>query len=620
MSVNKTNNGIFADNIKIRSIPVPPEYDSPVASLSPGLEEVLDYNGPVVLGQGPDDLPFIEPEGFLRTITPPADVNWDAIPPFVTASRDDTLAKLAAEHGARFLSSTSSISPMLSHFHFAMTNFAKINPAAFSPWFEGLPMNFTRSATKAHSSLLRRRGDRCWGLDNFVSGEPKNNQVLIELGKSLERHLTYSGPDFERIFVLQRDEQGQLIPKPEAAAEVPKEEAHHFMACNGLLLRSQLDCEDPRVRSDKKVFDLKTRATLPIRLDVGNYHEYTDYRVTHRTGRYNSFEREFYDMARTAFLKYSYQCRIGDMGGIFVAYHNTLEIFGFEYISLQRMDETIYGNSEKANFVYRQGLHLVDKLLEHVVADLADVPANGCVRVTTSSRPGSIFVYTERVPDIDCADPAALDAALACPHTGAIYVDRLTEEQARMALDRRGAKTTGSRPELLSRLEGLVAPADVALEMRSEEDIRKAVDAGLINAYAMRLDVARANGGVVDWTAVTNPSGLKVEYEVQPLNAEPADLARLYYSALLEYSMRNLEDVSEAASAEDRVPVTVAGVEVMVTPQQVKRTEERRQSMLRMMGVASAYEEVSRAPEGAERDQAFRSVLSMETAHRRRKQ
>jgi hypothetical protein len=42
----------------------------------------------------------------------------------------------------------------------------------------------------------------------------------------------------------------------------------------------------------------------------------------------------FYDMSRAAFLKYSMQVRIGDMDGIFVAYHNTARIFGFQYISL----------------------------------------------------------------------------------------------------------------------------------------------------------------------------------------------------------------------------------------------------------------------------------------------
>ena len=37
-------------------------------------------------------------------------------------------------------------------------------------------------------------------------------------------------------------------------------------------------------------------------------------------------------MIRAAFLKYSGQCRIGRMDGAFVTYHNTQEIFGFQYV------------------------------------------------------------------------------------------------------------------------------------------------------------------------------------------------------------------------------------------------------------------------------------------------
>ena len=48
---------------------------------------------------------------------------------------------------------------------------------------------------------------------------------------------------------------------------------------------------------------------------------------------FDSYEREFYDMARSAFMKYNLQVRIGCMKGIFVAYHSTKEIFGFEFLS-----------------------------------------------------------------------------------------------------------------------------------------------------------------------------------------------------------------------------------------------------------------------------------------------
>lgn len=42
-------------------------------------------------------------------------------------------------------------------------------------------------------------------------------------------------------------------------------------------------------------------------------------------------------------MKYGFQAKIGRMDGIFVAYHNTLEIFGFQYIPLDDMERCIYG-------------------------------------------------------------------------------------------------------------------------------------------------------------------------------------------------------------------------------------------------------------------------------------
>jgi len=42
-----------------------------------------------------------------------------------------------------------------------------------------------------------------------------------------------------------------------------------------------------------------------------------------------------------AFIKYAGQCRIGRMDGAFVTYHNTQEIFGFQYVPLATMDQLV---------------------------------------------------------------------------------------------------------------------------------------------------------------------------------------------------------------------------------------------------------------------------------------
>ena len=129
-------------------------------------------------------------------------------------------------------------------------------------------------------------------------------------------------------------------------------------------MRSQLDCMDERL--PRKIFDLKTRATFPVRLDVANYKEHLDYRITRTEGLFYSFEREYYDMMRAAFLKYSMQVRIGGMDGILVAYHNTDEVFGFQYIRLEEMDATLFGNSYMGNAAFGHSVQLLNSLLNRV--------------------------------------------------------------------------------------------------------------------------------------------------------------------------------------------------------------------------------------------------------------
>lgn len=70
-------------------------------------------------------------------------------------------------------------------------------------------------------------------------------------------------------------------------------------------MRSQLDCQDPRLPGTG-VFDIKTRASLPIRIDLLNYEENSGYLIRQMHGLIESFEREYYDLIRSAFLKYRY--------------------------------------------------------------------------------------------------------------------------------------------------------------------------------------------------------------------------------------------------------------------------------------------------------------------------
>ena len=89
-------------------------------------------------------------------------------------------------------------------------------------------------------------------------------------------------------------------------------------------------------------------------------------------GRRGSFEEEYYDMIRAAFLEYSFQARIGNMSGIFVAYHNVARIFGFQYISLEEIDLCLFGREGAGERVFSRCVHLLEVLYKEIIKCLPE--------------------------------------------------------------------------------------------------------------------------------------------------------------------------------------------------------------------------------------------------------
>lgn len=54
------------------------------------------------------------------------------------------------------------------------------------------------------------------------------------------------------------------------------------------------------------------------------------------------------------------------MDGVFVAYHNTRETFGFQYIPLEEMDIRLYGHSQGHRIFYKC-LGLLDAIFSEIV-------------------------------------------------------------------------------------------------------------------------------------------------------------------------------------------------------------------------------------------------------------
>ncbi|WYZ38801.1 hypothetical protein EsH8_III_000715 [Colletotrichum jinshuiense] len=341
---------VKANHLELVPVEIP---DAPeVAKLAYGLDRVL-FNPGVYHMQDPRSRVYnFDP--YLANIMPINEFDFNALQKYVTSSKDNTLISLAAKLGKKYSGSTSSMTQMLSHFHYLLSAWRPVNAANLSRQFNPDFTSFTQIMRAPAAAFLHLRDD-VYAID--ADKEYDTASILSMLGKSMEKLLTLPKDEFERYRRANSDQ----ITEEERNAD----EAFHFTTMGDFLMRSQLDAYDPRLPGSG-MFDLKTRAVVSIRMDAQQFQKGLGYEIRHRFGQWESFEREYYDMIRAAFLKYSLQVRMGRMDGIFVAFHNTQRIFGFQYVSLNEMDLALHGteNRDLGDQEFKLSVHLLNKVLD----------------------------------------------------------------------------------------------------------------------------------------------------------------------------------------------------------------------------------------------------------------
>lgn len=285
---------------------------------------------------------------------PVSEFDFGALKEYITSSRDDSLKKIAREYSKRYVGSTSSMTGILAHFHFLLSQWRDINTSMVSRGFPDQLKSFTL-LQRCPSAIFLKWKDGTYAID--ADKEFASSNILSMLGKTMEKLLTLKTEDFERYRKSNSDqisEEERIMP-----------EAFHYSTMGDFLMRSQLDAYDPRLPGSG-MFDLKTRAVVTVRMNAQNAEQGAGYEIKGRFGEFESFEREYFDMIRSAFLKYSLQVRMGRMDGIFVAFHNTERIFGFQYISLEEMDLTLHGQTDPAlgDQEFKLSLELLNQILD----------------------------------------------------------------------------------------------------------------------------------------------------------------------------------------------------------------------------------------------------------------
>lgn len=376
-------------NVKTRNVGLEPIHvdTAPVPRVEYGLDRVLFNEGVYVL-QDPRTRVFnFDP--YLATIMPVDEFDFEALKQYVTSSKDTTLIGVAKKHNKKFTGSTSSMTATLAHFHYLLSSWRPINPERISKGYVPDSENFG-AILRAPAATFLHYKDGTYAID--ADKEYDSDTILSMLGKSMEKLLTAPKEEYEK---YRRSNSHQLTEEERNA-----DESYHYTTFGDFMMRSQLDAYDPRLPGTG-VFDLKTRAVVSIRMDAQNHHKGVGYEIRQRQGQWESFEREYYDMIRLAFLKYSLQVRMGRMDGIFVAYHNTQRIFGFQYIPLEEMDLSLHGTTDltTGNREFMASLQLWEEMLKTATERFPGKSLRIHVETRTSMVVPFMYFFAEPVND-----------------------------------------------------------------------------------------------------------------------------------------------------------------------------------------------------------------------------
>ncbi|KAK3071358.1 hypothetical protein LTR53_008763, partial [Teratosphaeriaceae sp. CCFEE 6253] len=257
---------LAADALEVTALDIP--HQPTVPPLQYGLDRVL-FNPGVYQMQDPLSRTYnFDP--YLQKIMPVAEFDFNALKEYKTSSADAYLGQLANEHGKKFVGSTSSMTGTLGHFHYLVSNWRELNLNMLSRAFDEKLSTFTMINRAPNAIFLRyNAATGTYAIDADKEFDSPN--VLMMLGKSMEKLLTLPREQYERY------RRGNTID-PITPEEKDEPEAFQYTTMGDFLMRSQLDAHDPRLRGTG-MFDLKTRAVLPIRMNMEGYEEMLGYEI-----------------------------------------------------------------------------------------------------------------------------------------------------------------------------------------------------------------------------------------------------------------------------------------------------------------------------------------------------
>lgn len=305
---------------------------------------------------------------YFRSSPPINDEIFSRIQSYKKPSSDPMLYEKTKKSGAKFLTGSSSLTDALIQIYYAVSNFKSPDVTGLGYNYDYLNMNYMSAYRKPTTFFLKKLPGDIYAIDGD-NGPIQNPElkILLNGGLIMESKFTLPPDLFTRVCDLS-------VPLSESDRNQVLEtsKAYKFRKVGNILIRSQIDSGSKDEAGNSFVFEIKTRACAPIRYDLENYQDYLDYKIDRRNGLYSSYEREYFDLIRSILLKYFFQIKLGRMDGAFMAYHNTNEIFGYEYLKLTEIEKRLFGSPEISEQFLKICIAMFQDIIDEVIEKFPD--------------------------------------------------------------------------------------------------------------------------------------------------------------------------------------------------------------------------------------------------------
>lgn len=171
-----------------------------IPTLENNLDIVTKYHGVFPM----EELTKVNPslQKFFSNMPQYTEINEDIIAPYYSPGKDENLRRLTRKYGCEYLMSTSTVSSVLSHIYYAISNHKSPHFSGLSQAFDNEPLKFMVSQRKPNTVFLTQIDKKLFSLDGDDGFEAKQNIVLMKMGKYMEKMMTTEADEFMRYYVL----------------------------------------------------------------------------------------------------------------------------------------------------------------------------------------------------------------------------------------------------------------------------------------------------------------------------------------------------------------------------------------------------------------------------------